>query len=600
VSLFNKNLALLKSTQPSLAKRVEKEPKYGSVRVTLAKDGNPIPQIGSISLHSNYYPLKEASQCISGFEVNERQSPVVYGLGFGYHILEILNKYPEKEILVIEPLMPLFRVFMETMDIKLFLPKTKFIIDEFPPKILACYQSKNWNIYLHLASKQISNDYYECMDKSREAAELILSNSLKILVVNPYYGGSLPTAQYCVQALKSMGHHAEPVECDKFAETYLSLDKITANINNTKLLSQQFNSFMGQVIAAKAADFQPDMVLALAQAPLSPNAIKNLQSLKVPIAFWFVEDFKTLTYWKDIASSYDYFFTIQRGEIFEELKSLGLNNYYYLPQACLPDLHRTIPLSPKEKRQFSANISFMGAGYYNRTQSFPRLLQHDFKIWGTEWNLESPLGSRVQNKNKRISSETIVKIYNAGKININLHSSTYHLGVNPKGDFVNPRTFEIAACGGFQLVDDRTELVELMIPGSEVATFCSIDELCEKVDYYLKNEDEAKSIATMGKIRVLKEHTFQHRMREMLIHIFRNSLSKLKERIDDKFRDPVNYCIDQAGASSNLGKYLEQYRGKTNFSIDTMIDNIENGKGDLNKEELLILMVDQLVKPESR
>lgn len=28
-------------------------------------------------------------------------------------------------------------------------------------------------------------------------------------------------------------------------------------------------------------------------------------------------------------------------------------------------------------------------------------------------------------------------------------------GVEPYGDFVNPRTFESAACGAFQLVDSR-------------------------------------------------------------------------------------------------------------------------------------------------
>ena len=131
--------------------------------------------------------------------------------------------------------------------------------------------------------------------------------------------------------------------------------------------------------------------------------------------------------------------------------------------------------------------------------------------------------------NKRIDSEEIVKIYNAGKINLNLHSSTYHTGVNPEGDFVNPRTFEIPACGGFQLVDDRSELPELMNPGTEVVTFRSIDELCQKVDYYLNHENEAKSIADRGKKRILKEHTIQHRMREMLIHIFMDKLNLMNK-----------------------------------------------------------------------
>ena len=436
------------------------------------------------------------------------------------------------------------------------------------------------------------------MYRARVASKFLNKNKLKILVVNPYYGGSLPTAKYCLQALTNMGHKAESVECEVFVDGYLSLNKITRNKTNVDLLITQFNSLMGQVVAAKAADFNPDLILAIAQAPLGPDSIKNLKKLKIPIAFWFVEDYKTLTYWKEIASSYDYIFTIQKEKFFKELQKIGAKNYYYLPQACLPDVHKTIKLSPDDINKYSADVSFMGSGYYNRLQSLPRLLNHNIKIWGTEWALESAIGARVQNGNKRINSNEIAKIYNAGKININLHSSTYHSGVNPKGDFVNPRTFEIAACGGFQLVDERSELAELLIPGIEIVTFRSIDELCEKVDYFLNHEEEAKTIAARGKARILKDHTIQHRMHEMLIHVYIDRLGELKERLEDQYRDPLNHCISEAGATSTLGKHLEQFRGGSNFSIKTMVNNIENGKGDLSKEELLILMVDQLVKPE--
>ena len=60
MQLFNKNLDLLRSHQPALANRVEREPRQNIVRTKMSKDGNPIPQIGSVSLHSNYNPTKEA------------------------------------------------------------------------------------------------------------------------------------------------------------------------------------------------------------------------------------------------------------------------------------------------------------------------------------------------------------------------------------------------------------------------------------------------------------------------------------------------------------------------------------------------------------
>ena len=599
MELFNKNLELLRSSQPGLASRLEREPKQNIVRIVLSKDGNPIPQIGSVSLHSNYYPLKEAIDGLSEYCLEEQQVPVVYGLGFGYHVLEILKRYHGSEVLVIEPVMSIFQSFMETVDLKPFIPNTKFIISTPPPKIVASNQTTNWKKYEHKASKRLSGDYFHSLDKAIEVSDYLSTNRLKILVVNPYYGGSLPTAKYCTQALNSMGHHAESVDCEKFAEGFFSIKKVTKNRVNEEALASQFAHFMGQFIAAKAADFNPDLILALAQAPLTPESISTLKKLNIPIAFWFVEDFRTLKYWRDVAPFYDYFFTLQRGEFIGELLSIGAKNSYYLPQGCLPSVHKEINLSRDDIDQYSADISFMGAGYYNRVQSFPRLLNHDFKIWGTEWALESLVGSRVQNKNKRIDSFDIVKIYNAGKINLNLHSSTSHEGVNPVGDFVNPRTFEIAACGGFQLVDERSELADLMAPGIEVATFDSIDDLGKKVNYYLKYEDEARSIAARGKKKVLKEHTIQHRMHEMLIHVFMDSLNNLKERVSLPHRDPVSYYIDHVGDSSPLGIYLDQFRGSNEFSIKTMVDQIAEGQGNLSQQELLVLMTDQIVKSKA-
>ena len=599
MELFNKNLELLRSSQPGLASRLEREPKQNIVRIVLSKDGSPIPQIGPVSLHSNYYPLKEAIDGLSEYCLEEQQVPVVYGLGFGYHVLEILKRYHGSEVLVIEPVMSIFQSFMETVDLKPFIPNTKFIISTPPPKIVASNQTTNWKKYEHKASKRLSGDYFHSLDKAIEVSDYLSTNRLKILVVNPYYGGSLPTAKYCTQALNSMGHHAESVDCEKFAEGFFSIKKVTKNRVNEEALASQFAHFMGQFIAAKAADFNPDLILALAQAPLTPESISTLKKLNIPIAFWFVEDFRTLKYWRDVAPFYDYFFTLQRGEFIGELLSIGAKNSYYLPQGCLPSVHKEINLSRDDIDQYSADISFMGAGYYNRVQSFPRLLNHDFKIWGTEWALESLVGSRVQNKNKRIDSFDIVKIYNAGKINLNLHSSTSHEGVNPVGDFINPRTFEIAACGGFQLVDERSELADLMAPGIEVATFDSIDDLGKKVNYYLKYEDEARSIAARGKKKVLKEHTIQHRMHEMLIHVFMDSLNNLKERVSLPHRDPVSYYIDHVGDSSPLGIYLDQFRGSNEFSIKTMVDQIAEGQGNLSQQELLVLMTDQIVKSKA-
>jgi spore maturation protein CgeB len=592
MDLFDKNIKLLQKYDPLLADRVKEVNIHENVKIISSKEGPPVPQIAGISLHSLYKPQKEGWQLTRSFKWKDDSRNVIFGLGFGYHILPLIQN---GEVTVIEPLMTLFKAFLTAIDLSPFLPKVRFRIAETPASLLARYEPLSWNIFRHSPSIQVGKSYYQQLEKGVETRQFLSQRSLRILVVKPIYGGSLPTASYCLEGLRNLGHKVESVDCDKFADGFFALKEITRIKTNSEILSEKFIGLMGEVVAAKAADYRPDFILVLAQAPLSPKAINRLKQLNVPIAFWFVEDFRTLTYWKDVSSSYDHFFTIQKDDFHSELKSAGVNDCYYLPQAAQTTTHRPIELSFDQKKQYEADISFLGAAYHNRVQSFPRLLGHDFKIWGTGWNIESPLGKRLQNNNKRVTTDETVKIYNAGKINLNLHSSTFHYGINPEGDFVNPRTFEIAACKGFQLVDSRSDLKNLFKVDEEIITFQSLDELKDQINYFLEDQDLRNVIANKSYKRILNEHTIEHRMQEMLLHVFINRLDSIK-KIEKSRLDPLAYCISKAGKDTDLGQYLRGFKDANNFSLKTITKHIENGKGDLDDNETLIMMLDQLIR----
>jgi spore maturation protein CgeB len=591
MDLFEKNLKLLQKHDPALANRVQRHGPPENVKVSLSKEGLPVPQVAGTSLHSQYHPAKEAEQVTRGFQSDENSRTIVFGLGFGYHVLPLLEK---GEVTVIEPLMTIFRAFMTSIDLTPFLPGVRFRIAQTPASLLARYEPKSWNVFKHIPSIRIGEAYYEQLEKGLEARKFVSSKTLRVLVVKPIYGGSLPTANYCVEALINLGHEVETVDCDKFADGFFSLKETTKIKANAEVLSQKFLNLMGEVTAAKAAEFKPDIILALAQAPLSPEAIHRLKELEIPVAFWFVEDFRTLPYWKEVASAYDHFFTIQKDEFHPELISAGVKDCYYLPQAAHPAVHRPLKLSFEQKKLYKADLSFMGAAYHNRVQSFPRLLDMDFKIWGTDWDLNSPVGKRVQNNNKRVTTDETVNIYNAAKINLNLHSSLYHYGINPDGDFVNPRTFEIASCRGFQLLDSRSDLLNLFNVDEELVVFNSLDELKDQIDFYITNPDIRNKIANRSYQRVLAEHTIEHRMQELLIHIFINRIDSLN-KIEASRLDPLSYCIEKAGRDTTLGKYLEEFEGTKSFSLKTLATHIHNGEGDLNDNETLLMILDQLM-----
>ena len=126
-----------------------------------------------------------------------------------------------------------------------------------------------------------------------------------------------------------------------------------------------------------------------------------------------------------------------------------------------------------------------------------------------------PLNRLIQLNASRIDTETCVRIFNASAVNLNLHSSLSHEGVVPEGDFVNPRTFEIASCGAFQLTDKRSLLGELFEEG-EVELFGNLDELRGKIEHFLARPEERSRIAELGRARVLNEHTYGKRMEELL------------------------------------------------------------------------------------
>lgn len=340
-------------------------------------------------------------------------------------------------------------------------------------------------------------------------------NSLRILVVLPLYGGSLPVGRFCAQALSGLGHLVDVFEAPDFHGAYKALDSLSLTQDRHEYLRNAYLQVVSQAVTAKVETFEPDLVLALAQAPLSHQALKRLQRDKVATAMWFVEDFQLFTYWQSFAPFYDLFAVIQRDPFPEQLAALGQNNVLYLPLAAQPDFHQPLELSPQDRRVFGSDLSFMGAGYPNRRMAFRELAHLDFKIWGTEWEDDHVLAPLVQRGGARVSSEDCVKIFNASKVNLNLHSSVRADQLVSGGDFVNPRTFEIAACGGFQLVDRRTLLPELFEP-DELAVFSNMPELSEAIGHYLAHPGEREAMAAKARVRALRDHTYAARMQALL------------------------------------------------------------------------------------
>ncbi len=333
----------------------------------------------------------------------------------------------------------------------------------------------------------------------------------RTLVVLPMYGGSLPVGRSCAKALAEIGHLVDVFEAPDFYGAFSALKKLRVTSDRLDYLEHAFLQTVSQAVLAKVETFEPDLVLAMAQAPVSRQALKRLRRDGVATAMWFVEDHRIFTYWQAFAPHYDFFAVIQKEPFLSRLAAAGVENALYLPLAADPDVHRPLDLTPAERRQFGSDLSFVGAGYPNRRLAFRELAEFDLKIWGSDWDGEVLLAPRLQLGGRRVDTEESVRVFNAARINLNLHSGLDPAKLVPEGDFVNPRTFELAMCGAFQLVSDRTLLPEVFSK-DEVAVFDSMEGLKQAVRHYLAHPGERAAMAARARERALREHTYAARM----------------------------------------------------------------------------------------
>lgn len=87
--------------------------------------------------------------------------------------------------------------------------------------------------------------------------------------------------------------------------------------------------------------------------------------------------------------------------------------------------------------------------------------------------------------------------------------------LNLPAGHVNPRFFEMAACGTLVVSDDSRFEMARMFPMAPRAT--TPERFLELVRYYLEHKDEAEMIGAACSMLVSKRHSFRHRAAEVLV-----------------------------------------------------------------------------------
>jgi spore maturation protein CgeB len=510
---------------------------------------------------------------------------VVVGLGLGYH-LEALAERFDGTIVVVEPDLAVWQLALGARDLSALLTRVEIVANDRPVDGDAGTPTL---VVPHAPALLVPGGMYRRALERWQASAAASGLRLRILVASPVYGGSWPIAGYAARALTGLGHDVRLLDLAGFHDGLRHLAVFGAAPERRRALEARYCDALGDGVAAAVEAHQPDLVLALAQAPLGPRALEAIAAAGALRALWFVEDYRRFDYWRAVAPHYDHVFTIQDGACIEAIAAATPGHVTYLPCGFDPTVHRPLPLGAAERAAWGSDVGFVGAGYRNRRLAFRSFLDLDFRIWGSDWENAGDLAPAVQRDGARIDTDDTVRIFGATRINLNLHSSTYHDGVDPRGDFVNPRTFELAGAGAFQIVDARTLLPPLFEAGREIAVAASVREMRALTERYLAHPEARAEIAARGRARALAEHTYRHRMEALLGAV----IGRHHERLLGRRRATTTFADVRGRAPEPLRRFLDRFDATAPFTLDRVVATLADRDGALDEPEAIFLFLHQ-------
>jgi spore maturation protein CgeB len=275
------------------------------------------------------------------------------------------------------------------------------------------------------------------------------------------------------------------------------------------------------------SEFRPDVLMVIHGTRTTLEFVRYAKAHGAITVLWLVEDPYEIDFHRGaMVGAYDYVFTNEK----EAVKEYNHPRVYYLPWCCNPRVHKRIAVTGN----YQSDICFVGMGFANRIRTLnavaPILKKYKVVLIG-HWNR---WGEELHPDLKGFVHPVIdnflevQKYYNGAKINLNLHRdpvdppSGNRLGVGATSP--NDRTFALAGCGVFQLVDQtRPDLWGCFQEESEIVGFSDPDDLGRKIQEYLPKPEIREAVGKSAQLTAYLKHTFRHRLSE-IFHLIEKSL----------------------------------------------------------------------------
>ena len=219
-------------------------------------------------------------------------------------------------------------------------------------------------------------------------------------------------------------------------------------------------------------------------------------------------------------SASDVFLTMSEGLI-PEFKKYN-PHIFWLTQGFEPSSFEIREITHKDEQLYSSEVTFVGnlgskTQYLKRRDALEGVINAGLQLkwWGPKIPrkistiplLVGKLGRAYGGK--FVWGEEYAKIARLSKVFLAFDSMP-HIRKS-----MSARMYTAVGCGAFYLCQHVAGIEEVLEPGKEIVTFQVQEEMKDLARYYLGKDELRRKIADAGRRRIMNEHTYETRMRQL-------------------------------------------------------------------------------------
>ena len=333
---------------------------------------------------------------------------------------------------------------------------------------------------------------------------------------------------YRLWALERLGHTV--VQLNAF--DYLPQNALVAKIT-FRLAAGPWVDRLNRHLLKMAEQERPDLVWTDKLLGMKPKTLAKLRAMGIATVSYMIDNpFGTRQdpgwrlYMKDILH-YD-LHVVQRDANIADYKSRGARDVIKIQTAYEPTIHFP-PSAGWSDADRDREVSFIGTPYDRRGEYLTRLWK-EFGLpvtvsGGLVW--KEHLSAEAVAAMYRGHGELFRDAYREGiwKSKINLSFLTHA----NKDEFTH-KSFEIAACEGFLLVERSEGHLQRFVEDEEAVFFSTIEECVAKIRRYLPDEAARAKIAAAGRARAVRSGYHNDRQVGLIVERVRAIIPRVKSQ----------------------------------------------------------------------